>query len=384
MNKISPVAVAAALAIFLAAPGMAQIIGVPGASPTTSPRNISGTVTDPSGAPAADVEVTILPTLGATRSFRTDAQGRYSLDWQPIQLNVARGQPAQTGLAASGITYSIMARDQGRDLVAVSRIDISTSSQDLHLQTGLTISGSITVPDGIPVSTGTVQLTPITGSIGVPFNRQPIRVDARGAFDIPALPRGLQYTVNVRADGFGAASSPISASDSDTETLKLPVFVLRPATLSLAGRVLDGNDKPIPGAQVRCSGEGQPNSNTTADASGHFELKVCDGPVQVIAFSPNGLNRAVAVVQTRGGDNGVVIRITTNPVANVVNGVRQILKAGPLVIRGEPKPPLMTWDYFKMWPAMHKTTIYSLAAVQLLVLLTVGAGIFWVVWRGRA
>ena len=278
-----------------------------------------------------------------------------------------------------------MARDQSRNLVAVGEIDADTTNQDLRLQTGLTLSGSVQDSDGNPVPSALIQLIVVSGSLGTPFNRQPIRVDAGGAFSISALPRSRQYAITVHADGFGVASSAISASDTDTDTLKLPAFVLRPANLSLAGRVLDSNDQPVSGAQVRSSGQGQPNSNTTTDTRGHFELKVSEGPVQVFAFSPNGPNQVTAVVQARGGDTGVVIRLAANPVTAVLNGLRQVFNGSPLNLRGgQPKPLIMTWEYFKMWPDAHKRTLYSLAVCQLLVLVAVGAGIFWTVRRGRA
>ncbi len=332
MRKNLSVATAVALAICLAGSGAAQIIGVPGASSPAGALNVSGTVTDPSGAPAADVEVGILPSLGTTRSFRTDAQGRYSLQWQPIQMNVGGGAAAQVNFVSS-ITYSVMARDQSRNLVAIGGINASTTNQDLHLQTGLTLSGNVADPDGKPVPTAQIQLTVITGSLGTPFNRQPIRVDADGTFNLPALPRDMQYGVNVRADGYGSANSQLSAAETGTDKLKLPAFVLRLANLRLAnlrlaGQVLDANSQPVPNAQVQVSSTGQPGLIRT-DSTGHFELKVTDGPVRLIAIvTAAGANSQIGSVAAQGGDTNVVIRLGQNP------GTAAVQTGRPVTITG--------------------------------------------------
>ena len=328
MKQTWSVAVAAALAICLAGSGAGQIIAVPGTQSPAGARNISGTVTDSSGAPAADVEVGILPTLGATRSFRTDAQGRYSLQWQPIQINVGGNAAAQASLVSS-ITYSVMARDQSRNLVATHEIDASTTNQDLRLQTGLTLSGSVEDGDGKPLPSALIQLNVITGSLGTPFNRQPVRVDADGTFAIPALPRDMQYGVNVRADGYGSANSQISAAETGTDRLKLPVFTLRLANLPLAGQVLDAGGQPVPNAQVQISSTGQPGNIIRTDTRGHFELKVTDGPVRLIAVVPaNGANPQLGSVAAQGGDTNVIIHIGQNPGTAAVQTGRPITMTG--------------------------------------------------------
>jgi protocatechuate 3,4-dioxygenase beta subunit len=376
--------VAVALAAWLARPGSAQTVAMPAVPPPTGTLNVSGTVTDPSGAPAAGVAVSILPTLGTAPAVHTDDQGRYSLDWQPVQMNVGGGRTVQANVGP-GITYSVMARDQNRNLVANATIDASTARKDLQLQTGLTLVGNVEDDTGKPVTTALVQLTVITGNLGVPFNRQPSPVDADGAFSFSALPRGMHYAMLIRADGYGSANSQLSVAETDTDRLKLPAFTLRPASLPLAGQVLGSDDKPVPGAQVQVNGAGQPATSTRTDSRGHFELKVCEGQVQVIAFAPNGQNQSVAVVQAQSGDTKVVIRLGANSVTTAANGLRLVSAGGSMTLRGgRLKPPFISWEYFKWWPAEHKTVVCSIAACQLLVLAAVGGGIFWVVRRGRA
>ena len=122
-----------AFALTWAAP--AQVNPVPVMVPQVEMHTIAGTVFDPSGAPAVGLPTSILPNLGAARVVRTDDQGKYSLDWQPAQFN-----------AQVNVTYYVMARDVGRNLVGIETIDTTTTSKDLKLQPGLAISGTIQRP----------------------------------------------------------------------------------------------------------------------------------------------------------------------------------------------------------------------------------------------
>ncbi len=78
------------------------------------------------------------------------------------------------------------------------------------------------------------------------------------------------------------------------------------ANLKLAGQVLDADDKPVAGAYVNLSGEGQPNANTRTDREGRFRFEhVCEGPAQLSANS----QRSFGNVSAEGGDTNVVLRL---------------------------------------------------------------------------
>jgi protocatechuate 3,4-dioxygenase beta subunit len=91
----------------------------------------SGTVFDPSGAPAPGVLLAMLPSGGLRSPIQSDANGKYTLQWKTTFI--------RTNSSTKAVTF---ARDPDHNLAATGEMDVTTTNLDLHLQPGLTLSGA--------------------------------------------------------------------------------------------------------------------------------------------------------------------------------------------------------------------------------------------------
>jgi len=196
---------------------------------------------------------------------------------------------------------------------------------------------------------------------------QPIKLNADGAFTIPALPMGESYGLYVSAKGYGSVNKNVRKTQSQTNSIQLMPFKLKLADRELAGQVLGADGKPLPGAQVNINGNGQPNGFMRADENGHFHFKVCAGPIQIFVWSQSGSGRNNSGnAMARGGDTNVVVKM----------GARQ--QQRQIVMRDTPlKPQPWTLSAVVGWPANHKTGMIILLSMQAALLLGTAGGIFW-------
>src|ERR1019366_9990675 len=105
--------------------------------------------------------------------------------------------------------------------------------------------------------------------------------------------------------------------DSKTNHYEFPAFVLKRADRKLAGQILGRDGKPVAGARVNMSGQGQLMfREAKPDGQGHFHFDgVCAGEVRVNAryyTSPDFRNSEEGDVKAQGGDTNVVIRLGIN------------------------------------------------------------------------
>jgi Carboxypeptidase regulatory-like domain len=325
-------------------------------APQQASQTLTGTVYDSAGKPAVGVRVIVTPTWGADDIAKTDANGEYSVNWQP--------EPGMRGAK-----YFAIARDVEHNLVALEQITTNKNSLILRLAPGFTVSGTVQDTKGTPLIRANINLNMMAGNMGGMVEYEPIKLNADGAFNIPALPMGQQYYVYASVNGYGSAQKNIRKTQSQTNSLQLAPFKLKAADRLLAGQVLGADKKPLAGVQVNFNGNGQPNGNMTTDATGHFKFKVCDGPISIYAWAPSGSGRnSSGNAQARGGDTNVVVQI----------GAQQQQRLRPAVQREIPlKPRPWTLSALVNWPASHKTGAIILLSLQAAVLLGTAGGIFW-------
>jgi hypothetical protein len=316
-------------------------------------QTLTGTVFDSSGNPAAGARVVVTPTWGSIDTAKTDANGEYSVNWQP-----------QPGMRDA--KYFAIARDVEQNLAAIEPIDTNKARVILRLKPGLSISGTVQDTKGAPLPRANINLNMMAGNMGGMVEYQQIKMNSDGTFTIPALPTGQQYMVFVSANGYGSARKNVGKTQSQTNSIQLSPFKLKPADRLLAGQILGTDKKPLSGVQVNINGNGQPNGFMNTDATGHFKFKVCDGPVTIMAFSPNGGGRnSSGSTQARGGDLNVVVKM----------GAQQQRQS---VIRETPlKPQPWTVNALVTWPVNHKTGAIILLSLQAVVLLGTAGGVFW-------
>jgi len=317
------------------------------------PKTLTGTVFDPSGNHAIGARVVVTPSWGAADDARTDADGEYSVNWQ-----------AQPGMRDA--KYFVVARDVQKNLAAIEAIGDQPTRVNLRLEPGLSLSGTVHDTKGAPLSQANINLNIMAGNMGGLVEYGRIRLNSEGAFTIPALPRGQQYLLFVNARGYSSAQKRVGKSQSLTNRIQLAPFTLKPADRQLAGQVLGADNKPLSGAYVNINGQSQPNDHTTTDATGHFKFKVCDGPVEIYVWSPDGPDRnRYANWYARGGDTEVVVKM----------GVRQPQRE--IIARETPlKPRPWTFSALLAWPANHKTGTIILLSLQAALLLGTGGGVF--------
>jgi protocatechuate 3,4-dioxygenase beta subunit len=282
----------------------------------TPPPKIAGTVRDLSGAPAVGVLVTfhpgIYPSAPDYAEVMTDTNGHYEMI-----LKISREDFGWDGFISP--TNFILARSLERNLAAIQEFDTIPNSLDLTLQPGITLSGSVKDPDGVPVTNATVDIRIESGRSSRQMGPPLIKVDAQGSFVIPAMPQGRTYYFfnDINAKGYGTAGGILKDVDSKTNHYEFPAFVLKRADRKLAGQILGRDGKPVAGARVNMSGQGQLMfREAKSDGQGHFHFDgVCAGEVRVNAryyTSPDFRNSEEGDVKAQGGDTNVVIRLGIN------------------------------------------------------------------------
>jgi hypothetical protein len=277
-----------------------------------------------------------------SRETSSDANGEYSITWLFQNPGASAGTAAAAaagrgGAAPPAIQYLLVGRVMDRNLAAAVTIDDKSTNVDLHLQTALTISGSVQDPAGAPVTNAMVSLLLVSGNTASSLSLQrPSTVDAQGAFSISNLPQSQRYTLNLAATGYGRASRQLAAAETALASLPLPPFILRVANQKLEGQVVDTNGAPVPRARVNLSGTNQPGGSTLTDANGRFVFnQVCEGPVSLFASGSAdgrvGSQVPSARLQAQGGDTNLLVKLVLTNGAPAVGapGNGQIPPARP-------------------------------------------------------
>ncbi|MGD1084549.1 MAG: carboxypeptidase regulatory-like domain-containing protein, partial [Verrucomicrobiota bacterium] len=281
----------------------------PGSAANPASRNIasaqvtnSGTVLDPSGAPAPGVFLSVGPSFGTNNKIQSDSAGNYALHWTTVPIR---------GI----VNASLLARDPEHNWAAFAALDATTKNLDLRLQPGFTLSGAVRDADGKPLAGAAVLIyLRLPGPGSASQSLPPTNTDAQGVFSLGALPRGAACTVDVAAAGYGSNTTTAPSSKTQTSQLKLPPIALKLANQIVAGRVVGEDGKPCWGAQVTVRGEGQPAPKPgRTDSNGNFVLQdVCQGPVEVRAVLSAGMNQGrtlVGVLQANGGETNLIVRL---------------------------------------------------------------------------
>ncbi len=104
------------------------------------------------------------------------------------------------------------------------------------------------------------------------------------------------------------AQEPVKVAATTHTRPELGTRRLATPGLEVAGRVVDLYDRPVAGARVSLTGEGQVDSTTYTDGNGWFRFNnVHEGKVKLFAFA--GLRDPVAPTEAMAGDTNVVILV---------------------------------------------------------------------------
>jgi protocatechuate 3,4-dioxygenase beta subunit len=258
------------------------------------PQKVKGVVRRPDGQPAPGLPVRIIGSFSPDAAIaRTDADGRFELEWNPDQFGGQEGMPC------------LLIRDAERNLAIAHDLEKESGPLALSLEPAMSIAGRAEF-NGQPVTNTTAALIFWTGNSGMHLQDVSSVTDIPGQFEIRALPTGRRYGLQVSAPRHGQTF--LQSIDSDEpKRIELEPVELKPAILQLAGQVVDADEKPVPGANVYLHGEGQPSHNTRADPEGRFTFsQVCEGPAQLVANARNTHGSTSA----DGGTTNVVLRLS--------------------------------------------------------------------------
>ncbi len=259
--------------------GPVTISGVQATSGQTTTENatlpagatITGTITDGSGNPLAGVCVVANPSAPGARAVNatTDATGSYTI----------------TGLAAGTYGLTVTACSAGNYLSrAISGVQVTagqTTTENVTLQLGATISGAVSDGSGNPLAGVCVSATPSGGGTHVDGT-----TNLTGAYSLTKLAPG-SYTLTFTACSAGnyvpETISGVQATAGQTTTENAS---LAPGA-TITGKVTDGSDKPLSGVCVSAdpSAPGGQNSNATTDANGNYTITDLAAGTYTLSFT---------------------------------------------------------------------------------------------------
>ena len=296
---------------------------VPG---TTAPVSLTGVVTDPAGKPAAGVRIyppgSSFQPGAATGDIRTDSQGRYTMNWRP---------PARGRAGAPTQPTFIVASDAANNLAAVAKIDAATSTKDLTLAPGVTVSGLIVDEFAQPIAGGTVLVTNYFGDPPQLVNRGMIRADENGRFKLDSLPRAISVGIQAQAGGHAAANARVPSRDTDQAEFQMAPITLLAFNSTVAGRVENDDGTPAVGATVIQLEPSAPASQrATTDAGGKFHLKTTFGKITIRAQAAGP--RLFTSVSAQGGESDIVVRLPPSGPTDRAGGV--VISNGPDAVPG--------------------------------------------------
>ncbi|HVS19506.1 MAG TPA: carboxypeptidase-like regulatory domain-containing protein, partial [Planctomycetota bacterium] len=206
--------------------------------------DVRGRVVDAeSGDGIAQAEVSLSPFYET--SVRTASDGSFLLHgWSPEEMG--RSVHAR----ADGHVHGARALPRG----AAEAVDF-----ELVLARGAGVTGRILGPTGAPQPDARVE---VHGSLVRPAygrDRWSVHTEPDGRFELLGLHRDQNYTLVASAHGAGRLVVDLPDFDPERDPSDLGDLDL-PVSSSLAGRVVDGNGRPVPGAFVRLFG-GDPGRN---------------------------------------------------------------------------------------------------------------------------
>jgi protocatechuate 3,4-dioxygenase beta subunit len=278
---------------------------------------VTGQVVDEAGQPVADAlvefadpgssndskataQADVFSQRCGSESTRTDANGAFRVENLP-----ARGFPRLAWVECAGYigNYSIVRSEQ--------------PDQRITLVRGLSLSGRVWRSDGLPAHDALVRVGNTRGRLAK------VRTNADGSFLANGLPEDDDATVRVHLEG----EAIFVRRNVEVKPGAHPIEIELEPARSLAGHVVDENDRPAPNMEVRLVGDrvidtpdvdyGEPTTWEWShdkhvgytDANGSFEFRdLYAGDFRITAKDP-GRPTVSGQVKSRSGNRAVRIRL---------------------------------------------------------------------------
>ncbi|HEX3624340.1 MAG TPA: carboxypeptidase-like regulatory domain-containing protein [Verrucomicrobiae bacterium] len=252
----------------------------------------------------------------------SDADGKYKVRWKlPFDDSLHPPLPSPKAL--------LLARDLENNLVSVQEINGATSNLDAHLKPACSLSGRVLASDGKPL-TNTIVSLDLTLTLMLEERAELERSENsnNGVFSFKALPRQGEYSLNVRASGYGSFNQTIKFAKA-SESIDLSPIILNQANLPVAGIAVTADGKPAPGVRVVATGQEQmPATILMTDSRGHFVFnQAAKGPLTISGILNTDYNDVYACnpyVYAHGGDTNILLML----VAPATHGAMEAWQAG--------------------------------------------------------
>jgi len=263
-----------------------KVAGPVSASTADAGLKVVGVVQDQEG---KVVEGAVLQVFSSGDRVTSDSQGRFEARWRRSMVHTEQ-EPY------------LMAWHIKRNLTAAIIINESRDEIEVTLKPGVVLTGQVTNSSGKPIQNAgvfaVVRLGRWSSIVG-----DTVKTNESGRFVVCALPQWHELQVYAGADGYGRSSVVVPAHTTSGERQDVGKLKLNPANLSVSGKVVDVNDRPVVDATIRVEGKGQPKiGNIRPDKEGKFRIQgVCEGPLELYA---NTLTqpRLYARLESHGGD----------------------------------------------------------------------------------
>ena len=265
---------------------------------------------------------------GVKRVFQTDSSGRFVADSLPpgtyqvsfrhpmLDTLAIRAGSVSVVLPAGGLARVGLGVPSGRTFMRLCAARPGTSSQSAvfgvvrNVVTNEPIVGA-----AIRINWVTVVVDPALGVRRVVETRADT-TDGAGRYVGCGLPGGLAVTVTATAPGVGGVSSEVALRSEEAVAFHVslaPAGTVADATLT--GRVIDGQRRPLAGADVWVVSGGGESPVARTDSSGRFSLAGLPpgtGTVSARRIGSTPASRAVALAA--GGTTAVQLTLTQQAV----------------------------------------------------------------------
>ncbi|HEX4056370.1 MAG TPA: carboxypeptidase regulatory-like domain-containing protein [Tepidisphaeraceae bacterium] len=262
---------------------------------------IKGKVVDPAGNPVAGASVFAYsdqPPMAYNRNaITTNADGTFQT--QPVQRS------AKVELRAK---FQDMATPKS---IIVNRAAIGEVVVQLQKNALASLTGRVVDAKGQPLKNAQIELLYAVGRYR--FGDNAGATDDQGAYKVDSLWGDMTYSVQATCDGYGESESNDTLHVSPGEATRVPDLTLYQRDSTVAGVLLDRDNKPVAGQRIYVRGPRTGYSNITTGADGKFQCAVVASDRLTIYYNFN-TSRGLSRQSAKAGDQNIVLH-TAPPVA---------------------------------------------------------------------
>jgi hypothetical protein len=204
------------------------------------------------------------------------------------------------------ITKGTLLRASRGTLETPTTVEVDGGEQDIVLKLAkridVKLSGVVTDTEGKPIKGARVQVITQSGRFGLGMGTPEI-TDEQGRYSIKGLRSSLKYSLSAEADGYGQGNGPVTLEVGKAMAEAQPIQ-LKPATMRVAGTVVDHGGRPVPKIQVEINSAATGHQTAISDGEGKFSFKVIE-EARALVFLRGADGQPKATRDVRAGDDAL-------------------------------------------------------------------------------